>query len=113
MGFSQTLDQSNASSGVTGGAFILNSSENVQQSFTAGLSGDLTQVNIQVGNWGNAFVAGDFQLRILNGNGSGGAVLNTTIFSINTSPTTNNYDEINITLSSTVPITGGTCIPLI
>ncbi|MCO6175412.1 T9SS type A sorting domain-containing protein, partial [Flavobacterium sp. NRK F10] len=105
-GFSQTLDQENAPLSFSGVSFNVSSTEGVGQSFTAGMTGDLSQINIRVGNSG-VFVAGDFQLRIIDGNGYGGTVLNTTTFSIATAPATNNYDELEIVLSSVVPITSG------
>ncbi len=106
-GFCQTLDQENAPVSIGGGSFNVSSTQGVGQSFTAGMTGHLSQINIRVGNWGAYFVAGDFQLRIIDGNGYGGTVLNTTTFSITTAPATNNYDELEIVLSSTVSITSG------
>ncbi len=107
LGFSQTLDQQNAPVSTGGGSFTVSPSQDVGQSFTAGMTGDLSQINIRVGNWGSIFVAGDFQLRIIDGNGYGGTVLNTTTFSIPSAPATSNYDELAIILSATVPITSG------
>lgn len=107
LGFSQTLDQQNAPVSNGGGSFTVSPSQDVGQSFTAGMTGDLSQINIRVGNWGSIFIAGDFQLRIIDGNGYGGTVLNTTTFSIPSAPATNNYDELAIVLSATVPITNG------
>ena len=102
----QTLDQSNAPVSTGGGSFTVSSTANVGQSFIAGLNGNLSQINIRVGNYGT-FVAGNFQLRIFSGNGYAGTVLNTTVFTISSSPATNNFDELVITLSSLVPVTAG------
>lgn len=106
-GFSQTLDQENAPADLGGGSFTVSPSQDVGQSFTAGMTGDLSQINIRVGNWGSIFIAGDFQLRIIDGNGYSGTVLNTTTFSIPSAPATSNYDELAIVLSATVSITSG------
>lgn len=106
-GNSQTLDQANAPSGIGGGSFTISPSQNAGQSFTAGVTGDLTQINIRIGNWGGIFVAGDFQLRIFDGNGYGGTVLNSTTFTINSAPVSSDYQELVIPLSSSVPIASG------
>ncbi|AWM12789.1 hypothetical protein DI487_02155 [Flavobacterium sediminis] len=105
--FSQTLDQSNAPSDNGGGSFTVSSTQNVGQSFVAGMTGDMTQVNLRVGNWGSVFSAGDFQLRIFDGNGYGGTVLNTTSFTITNPPVTNGYEELSVVLSSSVAIVSG------
>ena len=105
--FGQTLDQSNSPSDIGGGSFTLSASSNVGQSFTAGLTGDLSQVNIRIGNWSSVFVAGDFQLRIFEGDGYGGAILNTTTFTIGTTPVSSDYQELTIPLSANTSISNG------
>lgn len=105
--FSQTLDQFNTPESFSGGSFQLSATSNVGQSFISGLTGDLSQVNIRVGDFTGSFSAGNFQLRILNGNGYSGTVLNTTIFTVNTIPELYSYAEITIPLSNVVPITAG------
>ena len=100
----QTLDQSNSPVSIGGGGFTVSSTANVGQSFTAGLTGNLSQINIRIGN--SSFVAGNIQLRIISGNGYAGAVLNTTVFNIS-SAAASGYDELVIPLSSLVPVTTG------
>lgn len=103
----QTLDQSHAPDSYGGGGFNSNQTQNVGQSFIAGLSGDLSQINIRIGNFGSNFIAGDFQLRIFSGNGYSGSVLNTTVFTISLPPVTDSFEELIIPLSSLVPVTSG------
>ncbi|HIC30503.1 MAG TPA: T9SS type A sorting domain-containing protein [Flavobacteriaceae bacterium] len=100
---SQTLDQSSeSSSGIDSGA---NAANPQGQSFTAGVTGDLTQISLRLGDTG-AFTPGDFQLTIYNGNGYGGAVLNTTTLNIS-STSSGLTEEYAIVLSSPVSITAG------
>ncbi|HSD13027.1 MAG TPA: LamG-like jellyroll fold domain-containing protein [Flavobacterium sp.] len=106
-GISQTLDQSNAPVSIGGGSFTVSPTQDIGQSFIAGLTGNLSKIDIRVGNWGSAFVAGDFQLRVIQGNGYGGTVLNSTTFSITTSPIADDYQELSIVLSSPVAVTSG------
>lgn len=101
----QTLDQSNAPSGIGGGGFTVSSSVNVGQSFTAGLTGNLSQVNVRLGDY-SSFTAGDFQIRIYDGEGYGGTLLNTTVFNVSSLPSFD-YAEIVVPLSSTPAITAG------
>lgn len=103
----QTLDQSNVPASISGSTFEMSATGNVGQSFVAGTTGNLSQINIRIGSWTPAFVAGTFQLRIINGNGYAGSVLQTTVFSILTAPVSSNYQELVITLSSVVPVTSG------
>lgn len=105
MALGQTLDQSNAPTSVGGGGFTVNSTQNVGQSFTAGLTGNLSQINIRLGSFGTS-TAGSFQIRIFNGEGYGGTLLNTTVFNVN-SFATSNYDEIIVPLSSTPSVVAG------
>ena len=103
--FGQTLDQSNAPSDIGGGGFTVSSTGNVGQSFTAGLTGNLSQVNVRLGDF-SSFTAGDFQIRIFDGEGYGGSVLNTTVFNVSSVPSFN-YSEIVVPLSSTPAIIAG------
>ncbi|BCY27615.1 LamG-like jellyroll fold domain-containing protein [Flavobacterium okayamense] len=101
--FGQTLDQSSvSSSGIDSGA---NAANPQGQSFTAGVTGDLSQINLRLGDTG-AFTPGDFQLTIYNGNGYAGAVLNTTTLNIS-STSSGLTEEYAIVLSSPVSITAG------
>ena len=105
----QTLDQSWAPSSTGGGIFSASPSQNVGQTFTAGVTGDLSQISLRLINSTAApsttFVAGDFQIRIFNGDGYSGTVLNTTVINISSVPTS--YIEQTITLSTFVPVTAG------
>ncbi|MFM9987618.1 LamG-like jellyroll fold domain-containing protein [Flavobacterium sp.] len=104
----QILDQSNAPS--SNGGYVCKVSpydSSAGQSFVAGVTGNLSQVNIRIGNFYSEFVAGNFQLRIIAGNGYSGTVLNTTIFTISSAPVANSFQELAITLSNTVPIIAG------
>ncbi|BCY27617.1 hypothetical protein KK2020170_04850 [Flavobacterium okayamense] len=101
--FGQTLDQSSeSSSGFDSGA---NAANPQGQSFTAGVTGNLSQISLRLGNNGN-FTPGDFQLTIYNGNGYAGAVLNTTTLNIS-STSSGLTEEFAIVLSSPVSITAG------
>ncbi|WP_146193430.1 hypothetical protein [Flavobacterium sediminis] len=85
----QTLDQSNAPAGSGGGGFqVNNSGQTVGQSFVAGLTGTLAQVNVYLGNYN--FAAGDFRLSIINGDGYGGVVAGTQDFTLSSYPETEN-----------------------
>ena len=101
----QTLDQSNAPVSTSGGAFTVSSTGNVGQSFTAGLTGNLSQVNVRLGDY-FSFTAGDFQIRIYDGEGYGGALLNTTVFTVSSLPSFD-FSEIVVPLSSTPAVTAG------
>ena len=68
--FSQTLDQSNTPANAGGGGFVISPSDNVGQSFLAGLTGELSQINVNFQNF--SFSAGDFLLTIYEGDGYGG-----------------------------------------
>lgn len=105
----QTLDQSNAPIGAGGGGFLVNGSgQNVGQSFTAGLTGDLSQINLLIGNAGGSFFSpGDFQLRIYSGNGYSGTLLNTTNLTISSLVSNTDYEELSVSLSSVVPVVSG------
>ena len=96
----QTLDQSNAPTGASGGGFLVNGSgQNVGESFIAGLTGDLSQINLRIGNSGGSYFSpGDFQLRVYSGNGYGGTLLNTTNLTISSLVSTTEYEEISIPL---------------
>lgn len=104
-GFSQTLDQSNAPVSVGGGGFTVSSTGNVGQSFTAGLTGNLSQVNVRIGGFG-ASTGGDFQVRIFEGEGYGGTLLNTTVFNVSSFPVSD-YSEIVVLLSSMPSVVTG------
>ena len=101
--FSQTLDQSHSSGS------SINSSTNetnpLGQSFTAGITGNLSHISLKLGDTG-AFSPGTFQLRIYDGNGYGGTLLNTTLLDI-TSTTSGSTDEVMVALSTSVPVTSG------
>ena len=99
-GFSQTLDQSNAPIGSGGGGFTVSTTQNVGQSFTAGLTGNLAKVNIY--NYSTS-TTGDFRLTIYNGEGYGGSILGTQNFTIATAP----VGEYEIPISTTINITAG------
>jgi hypothetical protein len=107
--YSQTLDQSWAPASAGGGTFSVSPSANVGQSFIAGITGDLSQINLRLINGtptsSITFVAGDFQVRIFDGNGYSGTLLNTTV--VNISSVSTSYQEQIITLSTLVPITQG------
>ncbi|GEM_PF-2955216 len=107
--FAQTLDQSYTPASLGGGIFSASPTANVGQSFTAGITGNLSQINLllidQNSSTATTFVAGDFQVKIFNGNGYGGTLLNTTTVTITSVSTT--YQEQIITLSSVVPVTQG------
>ena len=107
--FSQTLDQSWAPASPGGGTFSASPTQDVGQSFIAGVTGDLSQINLRLINStlspSTTFVPGDFQVRIFNGNGYGGSVLNTTV--VNITSVSTSYQEQIVTLSSVVPIIQG------
>jgi alpha-tubulin suppressor-like RCC1 family protein len=100
--FSQTLDASNAPANSGGGVFAATTTQNVGQSFLAGLTGPLSQVNVSFYNY--QFTAGDFRLTIYSGDGYGGSVLGTQNFTIATAPAEGEYI---IPISSTINITAG------
>ena len=99
-GFSQTLDQENAPAGPGGGGFAVSTTQNVGQSFQAGLSGTLAQVNVYNNDTNTA---GDFRLTIYNGDGYGGSIVGTQNFTITSAPT----GEYVIPISSIINITAG------
>nr|WP_294933997.1 LamG-like jellyroll fold domain-containing protein [uncultured Flavobacterium sp.] len=85
---SQTLDQENAQASNFGYTY-LSSSQYLGQSFVAGQTGDFAEFHFLVGNYPGYFVAGDFQLNLYAGNGSGGTLLGTKNFTITTFPGAN------------------------
>lgn len=103
--FGQTLDQSNAPASAGGGGFTVSSTGNIGQSFTAGITGNLSQVNVRLGDF-SSFTAGNFQVRIFDGEGYGGTLLNTTVFTVSSLPSFD-YSEIVVPLSSTPAVTAG------
>ena len=105
--FGQTLDANNAPATLSGSNFTISPTQNMGQQFVAGLTGDLSQVNIRIGNFSSVFITGNFQLRVFAGNGYGGDILNTTIFNIANAPISNSFEELVIPLSSVVSVTSG------
>jgi hypothetical protein len=105
--FSQILDQSNAPESIGGGTFTVSSNNSVGQSFTAGITGDLSQINIRLGDFSDNFTPGDLQLRILSGDGYSGTVLNTTTIEVLTVGDSFGYQEVVIPLSENVPVIAG------
>ena len=105
-GQSQTLDQSNTAS--TGSGWLVNSGGYISsgQSFTCGLTGDLSSVviNIDASNGIYPLIAGDFVLNIRNGAGFGGTIIGSETFTITGSETSGDF-TINIT--STISLTSG------
>lgn len=102
MSFGQTLDANNSPSNSGGGGFSVTPTQNVGQSFLAGLSGPISQINVYFNN--TSFTAGDFRLTIYNGDGYGGAVLGTQNFTMNAAPAVGEYV---IPISSTINVTAG------
>ncbi len=99
----QTLDQSNAPANSGGGGFqVNNSGQTVGQSFVAGLTGTLSQVNVYLGSYN--FAAGDFRLSIINGDGYGGVVEGTQDFTLSSYPGDGEYA---ISITNTINITAG------
>ncbi|QTY25897.1 LamG-like jellyroll fold domain-containing protein [Flavobacterium sp. CS20] len=110
--FSQILDQSNAPESIGGGTFTVSSNNNVGQSFTAGITGDLSQINIRLGDFSDNFIHSDLQLRILSGDGYAGTILNTTTIEILTVVDQYTYQEVVIPLSENVPVIAGSTYTL-
>ncbi len=100
--FAQTLDQSFIDFTNGAGTFTVSSSQNVGQSFTAGVTGTLAKVYVYNYNSTTA-TSGDFRLTIYNGNGYGGAVLGTQDFSITSIPD----GEYEIPISTIINISSG------
>ena len=94
MSFGQTLDQSNAAF-VGGVLYQIDQSQNVGQSFTAGISGQLAQVNIKLGATDIIFSAGNFRLSVISGAGFDGSVVGSQDFTMATNPGNGEY-VINI-----------------
>ncbi len=107
MSFGQTIDQSNGTTLMGGYVNVVNATNALGQSITAGVTGSMTKIKVRVKNESSTFVAGSFQMRIFSGNGYGGTLLNTTTFPISTAPTSSGWDELDITLSSPLDITSG------
>ncbi|MGB2088309.1 MAG: LamG-like jellyroll fold domain-containing protein, partial [Psychroflexus salarius] len=105
--FSQVLDQSNAPENIGGAIFSISSTNSVGQSFTAGVTGNLSQINIRILNISGTFTPGDLQLRVLSGDGYAGTVLNTTTIEVLTVGDQFTYQELVIPLSENVPVTAG------
>ena len=84
LNYSQTLDASNAPANSGGGGFAVSPTQNVGQSFLAGLTGPLSQVNVYFQNF--SFTAGDFRLTIYSGDGYGGTVIGTQTFTLASAP---------------------------
>ncbi|MFD0931247.1 LamG-like jellyroll fold domain-containing protein [Psychroflexus salinarum] len=110
--FSQTLDQSNAPENIGGAIFSISSTNSVGQSFTAGVTGNLSQINIRILNISGTFTPGDLQLRVLSGDGYAGTVLNTTTIEVLTVGDQFTYQELDIPLSQSIPITAGSTYTL-
>ena len=105
--FSQTIDQSNGTALIGGYVNIVNVTNALGQSITAGVSGSMTKIKVRVKNESSTFVSGNFQMRIFSGNGYGGTLLSTTTFAIATAPTSSGWDELDIILSTPIDITSG------
>ncbi|WP_445455651.1 LamG-like jellyroll fold domain-containing protein [Flavobacterium sp. HNIBRBA15423] len=102
----QTLDQSNAT-GNESGFFVNNLNNNVGQSFVAGLTGDLTEFHIKIGDVNATyFTPGDFQFRLYNGEGIANPVLVTQNFTITSAPV-NGYVEYTIVLPAGIAMVAG------
>lgn len=84
----QIVDQTNASSNHFGFA-VVNSSQDLGQSFVAGQTGDFNAFHFMVGDYSGYFIPGDFQLKLYAGDGYGGTLLATENFTISTFPGAN------------------------
>ncbi|NJM79719.1 MAG: hypothetical protein HC854_09040 [Flavobacterium sp.] len=91
LSFGQILDQSNSPVNASGGGFLVSPTQNVGQSFIAGLTGTLAQINVFYNYDVDYYVAGDFQLTIYEGEGYNGTILGTENFALNTSPADGEY----------------------
>ncbi|VXB62002.1 hypothetical protein FLAVO9AF_220068 [Flavobacterium sp. 9AF] len=89
--FGQILDQFNTPAGTGGGGFVVSPTQNVGQSFIAGLTGRLVQINVFYNDDASYYVAGEFQLTIYEGEGYNGTILGTENFTLNTSPADGEY----------------------
>jgi hypothetical protein len=101
IGLAQVLDQFNPPNfAPTGyGYNSVNSVNSVAQSFKPGMTSRLSQISVKMGGGSS----GDFNLRILEGEGTGGTVLNTTSFNVSIIGTT----EVTIPLSSNPLVISG------
>jgi len=82
--------------------------DRIGQSFMAGLTGNLTQINLGVGDASlGAVFPSQIQIEIFEGIGSSGTLLNTTIYTINSPSFTSNYAEIMIPVSGSVNVVAG------
>ena len=107
--FAQVLDQSNAPS-ASSATFTVSQLQNVGQTFIAGITGQLSQINIRAIDYSfNSFdfTSGDFQLRVFSGSGYSGTVLNTTVFTVSSLSPVDVAQEIVINLSSPIAVVAG------
>jgi|GEM_PF-1978925 len=103
----QTLDQSNTSGYEFGFNVNASSNQNVGQSFTAGISGDLDSFHIRVGDVnGLYFSPGDFEFKLFSGNGTSNPLLTTKIFTVNSVPN-NTYTDYVINFPTAIAIVAG------
>lgn len=102
----QILDQSNTT-GNESGFFVNNSTSNVGQSFIAGLTGELKEFHIRIGDVNSTyFTAGDFEFTLFSGNGIANPVLATQNFTISSVPS-NGYVNYTIVLPSGIAMVAG------
>ncbi len=95
---SEEVDQSMEEG--TGSSWFVNSTNSPAQSFTAGISGDLTKIAINIVDFpGSTY--GSITMKIFDGDGVGGTVLLTDTVGIPT------FGEYEYTLSSSVAVTSG------
>jgi hypothetical protein len=107
--FAQVLDQSNAPS-ASSATFTVSQLQNVGQTFIAGITGQLSQINIRAIDYSFYsfdFTSGDFQLRVFSGSGYSGTVLNTTVFTVSSLSPMDVAQEIVINLSSPIAVVAG------
>ncbi|MVO11110.1 T9SS type A sorting domain-containing protein [Flavobacterium sp. TP390] len=107
--FGQVLDQFNTPTGTGGGGFLVSPTQNVGQSFIAGLTGKLSQISVFYDDDPTNFVAGEFKLTIYEGEGYNGNVLAIQNFTLNIAPPYGEYaipieTTVNLTASSTYTI---------
>ncbi len=105
----QTLDQDFSPANSGGGGFLITNdgSQNVGQSFIAGQTGEFSEFHFYQGNYMDALVAGDFQLRLYAGDGYGGPLLATQTFAITSAPASGSYIEHTVIMSSGIPMVAG------
>ncbi|GGG60383.1 Ig-like domain-containing protein [Bizionia arctica] len=100
--FGQTIDQQNSPEETS---FIsTNYPDAGGQSFTAGVTGDLSQIDLKINSKSFTAVEGSFDLLVYSGNGYGGTLLNTTSLEVLLDYGVQN---ISFTLSSPIAITSG------